>query len=114
MPGNSKNIQSATEGTYRFGDVDLSPGERQLHRRGKIVALSPKAFDALLLLVQHAERLVRREQLIDTLWPETHVTDANLTNVIVALRKVLGRQSIQTVSKFGYRFDGTRARYGVA
>ena len=48
--------------------------------------------------------LARREELIETLWPDTHVSDANLTNVIVTLRKVLGRASIQTVSKFGYRF----------
>jgi len=105
MQGKSKKIQSASDASYRFGDFDLSPSERQLHRRGRLVSLSPKAFDALLLFVQHAERLVRREQLIETLWPQTHVTDANLTNVIVALRKILGRQSIQTVSKFGYRFN---------
>jgi DNA-binding winged helix-turn-helix (wHTH) protein len=104
MQKKSKENQSSSDGSYRFGEFDLSPSERQLHRRGKVVALSPKAFDALLLFVRNAERLVRREQLIDALWPDTHVTEANLTNVVVALRKVLGRQSIQTVSKFGYRF----------
>jgi tetratricopeptide (TPR) repeat protein len=78
--------------------------ERQLHRRGKAIPVPPKVFDALLLLVRNTERLVRREELIETLWPDTHVSDANLTNVIVTLRKVLGRESIQTVSKFGYRF----------
>jgi DNA-binding winged helix-turn-helix (wHTH) protein len=54
--------------------------------------------------VRNAEHLVRRDELIETLWPDTYVTDANLTNVIVSLRKTLGREAIQTVSKFGYRF----------
>jgi hypothetical protein len=67
-----------------------------LHRRGKAIPLPPKVFDALLLFVRNAERLVRRDELIETLWPDTHVSDANLTNVIVTLRKVLGRESIQT------------------
>jgi tetratricopeptide (TPR) repeat protein len=68
------------------------------------VALPPKAFDALLIFVRNAERLVRRDELIESLWPDTYVTDANLTNTIVTLRKILGREAIQTVSKFGYRF----------
>jgi DNA-binding winged helix-turn-helix (wHTH) protein len=104
MPRNSKEIHTARDGGFRFGDFDLYPSERQLFRGQEEIQLPPKTFDALLLFVRNAERLVRREELIDTLWPDTHVTDANLTNVIVALRKVLGREAIQTVSKFGYRF----------
>src|SRR5262245_55534830 len=104
MQGRSKEIQRPVEGSFRFGEFDLSPSERQLHRQGKPIQLSPKAFDGLLLLVRNAERLVRREELIEMLWPDTHVTDANLTNVIVTLRKTLGHGAIQTVSKFGYRF----------
>jgi tetratricopeptide (TPR) repeat protein len=68
------------------------------------VRLSPKTFDALLLLVRNAERLVLRQRLIEMLWPDTFVTEANLTNIIVTLRKVLGAEAIQTVSKYGYRF----------
>jgi len=104
MPRNSTEIHTAREGSFRFGDFDLSPSERQLFRGPREIALPPKTFDALVLFVRNAERLVRREELIDALWPDTHVTDANLTNVIVGLRKILGRAAIQTVSKFGYRF----------
>jgi len=95
---------SHAEGAYRFGDFDLYPSERQLHHHQKPVPLPPKVFDGLLLFVRNAERLVRRDELIEALWPDTFVTDATLTNVIVSLRKVLGRDAIQTVSKFGYRF----------
>jgi DNA-binding winged helix-turn-helix (wHTH) protein len=104
MSRNSKENHMAAEGSFRFGEFDLFPSERRLLRGQDDVALPPKVFDALLLFVQNAARLVRREQLIDALWPDTFVTDANLTNVIVSLRKLLGREAIQTVSKFGYRF----------
>jgi DNA-binding winged helix-turn-helix (wHTH) protein len=102
--GNSQENHTTHEGAFRFGEFDLYPAERQLRRGQQSVALPPKVFDALLLFVTHAERLVRREQLLEALWPDTNVTDASLTNVIVELRKVLGREAIQTVSKFGYRF----------
>jgi hypothetical protein len=105
--GNAEEIkgnQRTGAGAYRFGDFDLFPSERQLRRRQRSVRIAPKEFDALLLFVQNAERLVRREQLIEALWPETFVSEANLTNIIVVLRKILGRSAIQTVSKFGYRF----------
>ncbi len=99
MQRKSKKNQSVRDSSYRFGEFDLAPAERQLLRRDRPVSLAPKVFDALLLLVRNAERLVRREELIEALWPDTHVTDANLTNVIVALRKLLGHEAIETVSK---------------
>ena len=43
------------------------------------------------------------ETMFELLWPDTHVEDANLTNTIVALRKILGKAAVETVSKFGYR-----------
>lgn len=103
MSGKSKEIHTS-DGCFRFGPFELYPGERRLLRGPRDVTLPPKVFDALLLFVRNAERLVRREQLMDTLWPDADVTDANLTNVIVSLRKLLGRPAIQTVSRFGYRF----------
>ena len=90
--------------TYRFGEFSLSLRERRLFQNEKCVLLSPKVFDALHLLVRNHGSLVARSELFSTLWPGIHVTEANLTNIIVLLRKLLGRDAIQTVSKFGYRF----------
>jgi DNA-binding winged helix-turn-helix (wHTH) protein len=104
MQKKSKEKETVRGGAYRFGEFDLYPSERLLRRRQKAVRLPPKAFDALLLFVRNAERLVRRDELVEALWPDAYVLDANLTNVIVSLRKILGRSAIQTVSKFGYRF----------
>ena len=100
---NSKENQIAAT-PYRFGEFELHPAERLLTRNRNPVPLPPKAFDALLSLVHNAEHLVRKNDLIEALWPSTYVSEANLTNIIVSLRKVLGHDAIQTVSRHGYRF----------
>jgi DNA-binding winged helix-turn-helix (wHTH) protein len=102
--GFSKKNQSSVETGYRFGEFELSPRDRLLKRASSPVSLQPKAFDALLCLVRRAEHLVSKQELIQTLWPSVHVSEANLTNTIVSLRKIVGRDAIRTVSKHGYRF----------
>ena len=103
--GFSKRNQSSVEAAYRFGEFELYPQDRMLKRSGAPVALQPKAFDALLCLVRNAEHLVSKEELMNTLWPAVHVSEANLTNTIVSLRKIVGRTTIRTVSRHGYRFE---------
>jgi DNA-binding winged helix-turn-helix (wHTH) protein len=103
--GFSKENQSTVETAYRFGEFELHPANRLLKRDGASVALQPKAFDALLCLVRRAEHLVSKEELTEMLWPSVHVSEANLTNTIVSLRKIVGRDAIRTVSKHGYRFE---------
>jgi DNA-binding winged helix-turn-helix (wHTH) protein len=103
--GFSKENQSTVETAYRFGEFELHPANRLLKHNGKSVALQPKAFDALLCLVRRAEHLVSKEELQEMLWPSVHVSEANLTNTIVSLRKIVGRDAIRTVSKHGYRFE---------
>jgi tetratricopeptide (TPR) repeat protein len=93
------------ETAYRFGDFELYPADRLLKRAGAPVQLQPKAFDALLCLVRRAQSLVSKKELINTLWPSVFVSEANLTNIIVSLRKTLGRDTICTVSKYGYRLE---------
>lgn len=89
---------------WRFGCFELDSGERRLSKNGKPVPLPPKAFDLLTLLVKSAGNLVLRKTLLETVWPDSEVEDANLTNNITALRKILGPRAIESVPKFGYRF----------
>ena len=103
--GFSKKNQSVPDTAYRFGDFELHPQDRLLKRDGFPVPLQPKAFDALLCLVQRAKHLVSKEELIQTLWPAVHVSETNLTNTIGCLRKIVGRHAIATASKHGYRFE---------
>lgn len=92
------------EGRYSFGEFSIAPGERQVFQGRRTILLPPKTFDVLHLLVHNHGDLVSRSQISATIWPDVHVTNANLTNIVVTLRKILRRDSIQTVSKFGYRF----------
>jgi DNA-binding winged helix-turn-helix (wHTH) protein len=103
--GFSKKNQSMIETAYRFGDFALYPRDRRLNRGAASIALQPKAFDALLCLVRGAEHMVSKQELRQTLWPDVHVSDRNLTNLIVSLRKILGADAIKTVSKHGYRLE---------
>ncbi len=103
--GFSKKNQSSAESAYRFADFELHPRERRFSKAGSPLPLQPKAFDALLCLVRRAKHLVSKQELINTLWPSVHVSEANLTNTIVSLRKMVGRDTIRTVSKHGYRFE---------
>jgi len=95
--------------SYVFGPFRLVPEERILRRGETILRLPPKAFEALLILVRNPGHLMRKEDLLRILWPDTFVEEVNLANKISLLRKVLGQAwpgggSIQTVPKLGYRF----------
>ncbi|WP_263385219.1 winged helix-turn-helix domain-containing protein [Granulicella arctica] len=96
--------QITEDSIYQFGEFSLSQSERRLFQGTKNLLLPPRAFDALCLLVRNHSSLVSRSEMVNTLWPGVHVTEANLTNIIVRLRKLLGRDAVQTVSKYGYRF----------
>ena len=92
---------------YAFGPFRLVPGERILRRGNQVLALPPKAFETLLLLVRNAGHLMRKEDLITALWSDSFVEEGSLTSQISLLRKVLadgGGAYIQTVPKLGYRF----------
>src|SRR5258708_16860084 len=103
--GFSKKNQSAAGTAYRFADFALYPGDRLLKTGPASIALQPKAFDALVCLVRRAEHMISKQELSEALWPDVHVSERNLTNLIVSIRKILGPDAIRTVSKHGYRFE---------
>ena len=94
---------------YRFGDYTVDPDQKVLLRNGMPAPLTPKVFDTLLILVENSGRLVKKAELMNRLWPDSFVEDANLTFNIQQLRKSLGDnarkpQFIETVPRRGYRF----------
>ena len=94
---------------WLFGPFRVEAAEGRLLRDDQPVALTPKAFELLVLLLARHGRLVTRDELIATLWADTFVDEANLTGTIWSIRKALGKSErwIQTVPKRGYRFVGT-------
>lgn len=96
-------------GLFEFGPFRIDAAERTLVRDGTPVSLPPKVFDTLLALVENSGRLLRKEDLINQLWPDSFVEEATLARNISDLRKTLGEslrgeKFIETVPKSGYRF----------
>jgi DNA-binding winged helix-turn-helix (wHTH) protein/tetratricopeptide (TPR) repeat protein len=94
---------------YRFRDFELEPDERRLSGAGKAIALTPKVFDTLVLLVERAGHVVSKDELMSVLWPRGYVDESNLTKHIWLIRRALGEgdqdsRFIETVPKLGYRF----------
>ena len=92
---------------YEFGSYRLDSAKRLLTHGSQAVALKPKTFDLLLLLVENHGRVLTKDELIKILWPDTFVEEGNLSFQVSILRKALseeGLQWIETVPKHGYRF----------
>src|SRR3989442_6057017 len=100
---------SQVQERYEFGPFRLDPTEHILRRGDQVVALTPKAFETLAMLVQSRGHLLRKEELIERVWRDTIVEECNLNVIIHTLRKALGddpreHKYIETVAKCGYRF----------
>jgi DNA-binding winged helix-turn-helix (wHTH) protein len=67
---------------YRFRDFELEPDERRLSGAGKPIALTPKVFDTLVLLVERSGHVVSKDELMRLLWPRGYVDESNLTKHI--------------------------------
>ena len=98
----------------RFGDVVFDSDTREVVRNGQTLAISPKAFMLLDLLVESRPKAVSKADIHSRLWPDTHVSDQSLGNLVVELRAVLGEDArkprvIRTVSRFGYAFSAKTA-----
>jgi Tol biopolymer transport system component/DNA-binding winged helix-turn-helix (wHTH) protein len=94
---------------YQFGDIRVDLGRMTAVRAGAAIPLEPKAFDVLVHLIEHRDRVVLKEELLDAVWPGTFVTPNVLTRAVAQVRKGLGDESqdarfIETVAKRGYRF----------
>jgi TolB-like protein len=92
---------------YEFGPFRLDAGGRLLFRKGQRLALSPKAVELLIVLVEAEANTVGKEELLDRVWADIAVEEGSLTSHISLLRKTLGEQYIETIPKRGYRFVGT-------
>jgi predicted ATPase/DNA-binding winged helix-turn-helix (wHTH) protein len=91
--------------SIRVGSFDLYPSERVLSAAGKTLDIGGRAFDLLLVLVEHHGRLVTKSTLLERVWPRLVVDENNLPAQIASLRRVLGAGAIRTVPGFGYRLE---------
>lgn len=91
--------------SYEFGPFRIDTVNRLLLRDGEPVPLKAKAVETLLVLVEGKGQVLEKDDLMQALWPDSFVEEANLTQNIYMLRKALGDNSyIETMPRRGYRF----------
>ncbi|HEV7397836.1 MAG TPA: winged helix-turn-helix domain-containing protein [Pyrinomonadaceae bacterium] len=102
-------MSKPAQAVYEFGPFRLDQERYLLLRHGDAIQLSPKAFEILLFLVAHRGEILKKDFLIETIWPDTFVEESNLAQNIFLLRKALGEEKnehryIVTLPGVGYRF----------
>jgi DNA-binding winged helix-turn-helix (wHTH) protein/Tol biopolymer transport system component len=95
---------------FEFGPYSLDSAQMLLRRAGSVVPLQPRALETLLVLVRRRGTVVSKQELMETVWPDSFVEEGNLTQNIFLLRRELGKtpegeEYIQTVPKRGYRMN---------
>jgi DNA-binding winged helix-turn-helix (wHTH) protein len=96
---------------WSFGDFVLDDAARELSSSRGPVHLTPKALDLLEFLVERRPRAISKQELSERLWPDTHVTEANLPVLVHEVREALADDPhdprwVRTVARFGYAFCG--------
>ncbi len=101
-------MSESANSLVRFEGYEIDRANWQLRHCGELLLLHRKTFDLLLYLVDHAERVVSKDELLRALWPDSFVGESNLTQHVFLLRKTLSRHPsetriIETVPGRGYR-----------
>ena len=99
----------ARQVTLSFGDLELDPSVFELRRHGVRVPLEPQAFDVLVYLINHRDRVVSKEELLDQVWGGRFVSHTAVTRRVKQVRRAVGDDGgtqpvIRTVPGRGYRF----------
>ncbi len=99
---------------YEFGPFQLDAERLLLLDRGKPVSLGPKVVETLLALIEHPGDVLTKSALLDRIWPEGYVDEANLAQNVYVLRKTLrarwNLEAIETIPRRGYRFTAAVRR----
>ena len=96
---------------YQFTDFEIDLGQQELRRRGQAVHIEPQVFDLIVHLVRNRERIVSKDELIETIWNGRIISEAALSSRINGARRALGDNGndqalIRTLHKRGFRFVG--------
>ena len=94
---------------YAFEEYELDVPRYELRYAGKLVKLEPQVFNVLAYLIEHRDRVVTKDELLEQLWPGRFVSETTLTSRLTSARRAIGdrgreQRLIQTVHGRGYRF----------
>ena len=96
---------------YQFEEFAFDTDLRELHRGAGVISIAPQVFDLLEYLIRNRERVVSKDDLINTIWNGRIVSDAALTTRLNAVRVAIGdtgdeQRLIKTLPRKGFRFVG--------
>lgn len=96
---------------YQFSEFEIDLSQQELRRLGEAVHIEPQVFDLIVHLVRNRERIVSKDELIETIWNGRIISEASLSSRINAARRALGdngndQAMIRTLHKRGFRFVG--------
>ena len=94
---------------YAFGDYRLDTERFELRCKGELRPIEPQVFDVLTMLIEHRDRVVTKEEILDTVWADRYVTEAALSSRLASARKAVGddgrsQEVIRTIHGRGFRF----------
>ncbi len=94
---------------FRFAEFEVREREFCIFKGNTSVPVEPRAFRVLIVLLRSPQKVITKDELLNTVWDDVEVTDNSLTRSIVKLRQALGDDArsptlIETVAKVGYRF----------
>lgn len=100
---------AAGSAVYAFDGYRLAVGPREMSRGGRMLAVPSRVFDCLVYLVEHRDRAIGRDELVAAVWGRIDVSDAQLGQIVLRARRVVGddghgQRFIRTMPKFGYRW----------
>jgi DNA-binding winged helix-turn-helix (wHTH) protein len=75
---------------YVFGDYEVDTQRYELRHAGTPCALEPQVFNVLVYLVQHRDRMIPKEELLEQLWPQQYVSEAVLSQRLMLVRRAIG------------------------
>src|SRR6185436_19666108 len=96
---------------YQFAEFEIDLSQQELRRLGEYIHIEPQVFDLIVHLVRNHDRIVSKDELIDTIWHGRIISEAALSSRINAARRALGDNGndqalIRTQHKRGFRFIG--------
>jgi tetratricopeptide (TPR) repeat protein/DNA-binding winged helix-turn-helix (wHTH) protein len=102
-------VNASSKQIFRFGDVEVDLSQGCVRRGGKELHLRQQTFQVMIYLLQNRERLVTKDELLESIWKETAVTDDALVQCVMDIRRAIGDDPrhphlIKTLPKVGYRF----------
>ena len=98
---------------HRFQHFEIDEGTRELRAGSRVLPLQPRVFDLLVYLAKNRERVVSKDELLDTIWPDVTVADGSLQRAVSLARAALAEAGasdvIRTHARHGYRFCADEA-----